>query len=120
MAQLLRAVQTLCSDLLLAVREGQPVLRLKLLADAHVAQGLFSVRGQRRVVTNPIIEDMQVGMLRSGVAYDEVLRIGNLHALHILLRQVEHQLVRHPRGIAGWNDSELCPMTRSTSGWARR
>ena len=51
------------------------------------------------VVANPVIEDMQVGMFRIGVAHDKVLRAGNLHTLHIRPCQVNHQLVRHPRVI---------------------
>ena len=94
-------MQPFRGDLLLAARERQSVLLLELPADAHVAQAFISVRNQRRIVAYPVVEDMQVGMLRIGVAHDEVLRIGNLHALHILPRQVEHQLIRHPRVIVG-------------------
>ena len=42
---------------------------------------------------------MQVGMLHIGVTHDEVLCIGNLYALHILPRQIKHQLIRYPQGI---------------------
>ena len=94
-------MQPLRGDLLLAVREGQPVHLLELLADAHIAQTFVAVRDQRHVVAYPVIEDMQVRMFRIGVAHDKVLRAGNLHALHILTCQVEHQPVRHPRVIVG-------------------
>lgn len=40
-------------------------------------------------------------MFRIGMAHDKVLRAGNLHALHILTCQVNHQRVRHPRVIIG-------------------
>ena len=92
-------VQFLGLYVLLTLGERQGVFLLHGLADSHAPDSLVMAPHQLRIVLYPVIEDMQVGMLRIGMPYYHILRIGYSHTLHILACEFGHKSVRESRRI---------------------
>ena len=90
--------------MLLAFSEIKPVFGFQLLACLLVAVHVVPVRNGLAVVVYTVEHDMYVRMFPVLVAHDDVLRIGDFHLAHILLRKLYHFLVRQfgcvHRGIA--------------------
>ena len=94
-----RSVQPFGLYVLLTVRECQPVSAFKLFADFDVPAAFILIRHKRPVVFHPVVDNMQVGMFRVVVPGDDILRIGDSHALHVGRCQFPHPIVGQRRRI---------------------
>ena len=90
--------------MLLAFSEIKPVFGFQLLAYLFVAVHVVPIRNGLAIVVYAVEHDMHVRMFPVLVAHDDVLRIGDFHFTHVLLRKLYHfpvcQLGCVHRGIA--------------------
>ena len=79
--------------LFLSTSKIKPVFGFQLLAYLLVTVHVVPVRNGLAVVVNTVEYNMHVRMLPVLMAHDDILRIGDFHLTHVLLRKLYHLLV---------------------------
>ena len=86
-------------DGLLARSQMQPETFGQLAAYLRIEEFDVAVGNGLPVITDPIVDQMTMGMGLVEVPHQQKLRVDNSHALHVLLCDLRHQSIGHPRGI---------------------